>query len=141
MSAGFTLIELVIVVAILAVISIFALQTFGPQQAKARDARRFTQIRTMATTLERYMNDFNQYPVVTASSGPARFIEVRDLLASAISSRVGLFKDPGSLQYTYDNTATGYCICAELETNSPEANSGAGCVSGQKTHFCLKNTQ
>ena len=62
---GFTLVELLVVIVViilLATISIFAL---NGQRAKARDAKRISDIRQIRTALEFYRSDEGEYPIVS----------------------------------------------------------------------------
>ncbi len=137
---GFTLIEMMIVVTIIAIASVLALQVFGPQQAKARDAKRLSGIKNISANLEQYMNDNGLYPVASAPSSEAAFLEVRDVLADAYEERIRLVADPSSLAYSYENVGSNFCLCAELEAKI-EANSGPSCAFGGSTHFCVTGIQ
>lgn len=59
---GFTLIELLVVISIIGLLSSIVLTSVNSARAKARDARRLTDMRTMQTALEFYYNQNNQYP-------------------------------------------------------------------------------
>jgi prepilin-type N-terminal cleavage/methylation domain-containing protein len=137
---GFTLIELVIVVAIMAILSIIALQVFGPQQAKARDSKRLANIKYVTANLELYMNDYGVYPVVGAVSSEAGFLAVRSELADKYGERIRSITDPSSLNYSYEDVGSNFCLCAALETDI-EANSGPSCAFGGTTHFCVTGIQ
>jgi len=62
--SGFTLIELIIVIAILAVLFLGLLVTFNPltQYNKAKDAIREHDLQQTRQALDAYLNDFNCYP-------------------------------------------------------------------------------
>lgn len=66
---GFTLIELVIVVAIISVLSIFVLSTLDPvsQFQKANDGRRKSDLSQVQKALETYYQDNGRYPSNSAS--------------------------------------------------------------------------
>lgn len=59
---GFTLIELMIVIAILAALTGLAATNFVNTQAKARDARRKSDLTQIQRALELFYNDHGQYP-------------------------------------------------------------------------------
>lgn len=60
--AGFTIIELLIVIAIIAILAGLVLNNFQGAQAKARDTQRVTDVNNIHTKLEEYYNDNNGYP-------------------------------------------------------------------------------
>lgn len=62
---SFTLIELLIVIAMVALISILAISSFGGTRTKARDTKRLADIKQIQTALEMYYSDQNDYPAGT----------------------------------------------------------------------------
>jgi type II secretion system protein G len=64
---GFTLIELLVVVAIISLLSSVVLTSLNSARAKARDARRLSDVRQLQIALELYYDDNGSYP----SSGTA----------------------------------------------------------------------
>lgn len=70
-SSGFTIIELLIVIAIIAILAGLVLNNFQGAQAKARDTQRVTDINNIHSKLEEYHNENNNYPsTVAAASFP-----------------------------------------------------------------------
>jgi len=61
-SAAFTLIELLIVVAIIAILAAIAVPNFLEAQTRSKVSRTRSDMRTMATALESYYTDSNAYP-------------------------------------------------------------------------------
>lgn len=59
---AFTLIELLIVVAIIAILAAIAVPNFLEAQARAKTARAAADMRSIATAVESYRVDNNQYP-------------------------------------------------------------------------------
>ena len=64
---GFTLIELLVVIAIIGLLSTLAVVALNNARAKARDARRVSDIKQVQTALELYYNDQNAYPATLAA--------------------------------------------------------------------------
>lgn len=60
---GFTLVELLVVVAIIGLMIAVALVALNSARAKARDARRVNDIRQIQIALERYYIDAGSYPI------------------------------------------------------------------------------
>ncbi|MFH0793885.1 MAG: prepilin-type N-terminal cleavage/methylation domain-containing protein [bacterium] len=73
---AFTLIELLIVVAIIAILAAIAVPNFIEAQVRSKVSRAYADIRSGATALEAYGVDWNMYPydgyTYTAVSPPAR---------------------------------------------------------------------
>ncbi|MDX2176202.1 MAG: type II secretion system protein GspG [Candidatus Sumerlaeia bacterium] len=61
-SGAFTLIELLIVVAIIAILAAIAVPNFLEAQVRAKVSRVQSDLRSLATALEAYRVDFNRYP-------------------------------------------------------------------------------
>ncbi|HUT23261.1 MAG TPA: prepilin-type N-terminal cleavage/methylation domain-containing protein [Sumerlaeia bacterium] len=61
--AAFTLIELLIVVAIIAILAAIAVPNFLEAQARAKVAHSMAGMRSLATAVEAYMADCGQYPL------------------------------------------------------------------------------
>lgn len=70
---AFTLIELLIVVAIIAILAAIAVPNFLEAQTRAKVARVKADFRTIATAVESYRVDFNEYPEGT--DNPANYPE------------------------------------------------------------------
>ena len=60
---GFTLIELMVVVAIIGLLSTLAVVALGSAREKARDSKRLSDVKQVQTALELYYTDNNLYPV------------------------------------------------------------------------------
>lgn len=67
---GFTLIEVLVAVSIIAVISITATISFGSVRSKLRDSQRITDVKEIVTALEKYRRFNGQYPTcLTGNEG------------------------------------------------------------------------
>lgn len=76
---GFTLIELLIVVAIIAILASIAVPNFLEAQIRAKVSRAKTDLRTLATGLEAYRVDSNQYPPTPLFALGDRFFRLKPL--------------------------------------------------------------
>lgn len=70
---GFTLIELMVVIAIIGLLATIITASLGSARAKSRDARRVADIRIIQTALQLYRNDNGMFPknIYCPSSGGA----------------------------------------------------------------------
>ncbi len=59
---GFTLLELLIVIVIIGILAVLIIPNLASGPARARDAQRKSDLRSLKTALETYFNDNNVYP-------------------------------------------------------------------------------
>lgn len=145
---GFTLIELLIVVAILGLLASIVLVGLGGARARARDARRISDLREIQNALELYYSAKGVYP----ASG-------WDTMKNAIlGESLGINKipnDPNSpstiYEYAANSGSTHYVLSATLEQKNPALNddidngelgsygvSGINCGAGSdELYYCV----
>lgn len=127
---GFTLIELLIAITIIGILVAVGLGSFGSAQKKARDAKRKTDLESIARALELYYNDFGSYPVV--DSGTGRILGCGTTAAPTSCSWGGSFTKDGiqymvelpddpSGDYWYVSGGASYQLYARLENTSDSA--------------------
>ncbi len=137
--SGFTMIELLIVMAIIALlsgISVFALQG---ARSSGRDAKRKADLEDIRSALELYKADCGQYKSGTLPTGTNGLISSvgTDGCTSANTYMQDVSEDPSTgNSYGYNRqTQTTYCLCATLE-NPPNPPDSCGSVVG---NYCVRN--
>lgn len=112
-ASAFTLIELLIVVAIIAILAAIAVPNFLEAQVRAKTARTKNDLRVIATGLESYAVDNNTYPWSNNSSRAYMYGVIRpfhkptlERLSTPISYLTGSgnFSDPFKAKGTYQGT-------------------------------------
>ncbi len=127
---GFSLIELMIVIAILALMLSGAFAAFGPARSKGYDARRLSDMKTVQGILESYFVRCGIYPgdreckAVTVADWNA----LRTVLRASKINATNIPDDPaGANLYKYYVSANGlhYVLKAKLENPNNEAIKGS----------------
>jgi prepilin-type N-terminal cleavage/methylation domain-containing protein len=130
---GFTLIEMMVVIAIVGILSSLVLIGLGPVQQRGRDARRLSDLRQVQTGLELYYSKNGSYPSADT------WAKLQQDLAGAAIGVSKLPTDPRSAgdlnsanQYKYaaDSSQSSYVLGATLEDkNNPSLDSSIGSAS------------
>ena len=113
---GFTLIELMIVITVIAILITIAVASFTRVQQQARDTKRKGDLRSIATALQAYYTEKTAYPASQAALSGALAPTYMPALPTPPS---------GTTQTTYTYTSDGaskFALCAVLETASVSAN-------------------
>ncbi len=119
---GFTLIEMLIVVAIIAILSGVVLAGVSNFQSRARDTRRIGDMKNIQNYLELYFNKCSRYPgdATCAANNPASWND----LTTAMASVMGTSKFPQpqvtANPYCYGVSADGltYAVGTVLENDN-----------------------
>lgn len=131
---GYTLIEILLVLAIIGILVALSSVAFLSARKTARDAKRKTDLEQIRGALETYKTDKNFYPGSLSTppqsgSGPVSVLSV--FLTGGSSSYISSIpSDPiSTLQYYYVPLSNGYALCAYLENGSSTA--VPNCASGE----------
>lgn len=129
---GFTLVELLVVISIIAVLSVIGITIFSGVQKNARDARRKGDIESISKALESNYTSgsSNPYPIL--------------LDTMFASGKIPTDPQTGN-SYTGIPAAAAatYTVCATLEgtTGNATSNAGAGLGATSGGFYCRKNAQ
>ncbi len=118
---GFTLIEILIVVAIIGVLSSVVLVGLRPAQQRGRDTRRIADLKEVQNALELYYQKCGFYPGNADCTGTAGSNDYASLSAVLTSASIGvktLPKEPNTSKtyfYSQQGGGSGYVLGATLE--------------------------
>jgi prepilin-type N-terminal cleavage/methylation domain-containing protein len=118
MKKGFSLVELLVVISIIAVITAVLLPNFMGAREKARDSQRIQDLSAMKVALRMYYNENQAYPTPVGTAGA---------LGSPLGAGFATFMPAiQNLGYTYGYAATngndGFIACILLENRGgPDA--------------------
>ncbi len=130
---GFTLIEILIVVAIIGLLSTMGLMAFQKSLQRSRDARRISEIKALQGAAEQYYADQlpNAYPVTNDCAN----------LDDYVQGFNGVYEGPRGDDYVCQFGGTSYCISADLEGDNGNCDAACGGVPGMggSGFFCVNN--
>lgn len=140
---GFTLIELMVVITIIAILSIIGITAYTFTQKSARDARRRSDVDSIANALETHYGDTTSPCSATSSAPYCAAVNAAFFTGGVIPSNPG----PGGSAYiiTVPAAATTYTVCALLENsngNFTTTDSGATYTAASgfsANYYCRKN--
>ncbi|HEY8120267.1 MAG TPA: prepilin-type N-terminal cleavage/methylation domain-containing protein [Myxococcota bacterium] len=113
-AAGFTLIELMITVAIIGILAGLALTTFRFQQLRAKRTEGMTNVETIVKMSKAFYGDSGRYPIVGGTwpvGAPTPLPTPWDAASSAAFGEIG-FRAEQMIRYRYDIDSGGECPCA-----------------------------
>jgi len=132
---GFTIIELLIVMGIIAVLATFFIGGYTGVQRRARDGQRKSDLKQLANAMELYFNDYRRYPAESSTTiagcpsttttsctwGSGQFTDTKTVYFKTVPV------DPTSSTYQYiyrtDANGTYYKLYARLEVpDDPDIN-------------------
>ena len=93
---GFTIVELIVVITVIAILATISIFAFGHFQEQGRDSKRLAEATAIAASLEKYYDENGEYPgcsslttnatTVTGTSGPLKGLDQSSLIAPKASS-------------------------------------------------------
>lgn len=116
---GFTLLELLVTVTIIAVLTVIGVVSFAQVNKRSRDVKRKSDLEQIRSALEMYRSDNGAYP----STGSGAVTGASNLAAALVSTYMpAIPSDPtGTYVYEYQAVLNSgvyniYCLSAHLET-------------------------
>jgi type II secretion system protein G len=134
---GFTLIELLVVIAIIGILSAVVLASLNTARAKARDAQRISNIKSLETAMELYYTDHGTYPEDGTANTQHAIAELASYLTPKYISTIP--DDPlkgtsfqFAFQYVWGGTpaGSGYAFRVYLESSSAYCKTGVNVNMG-----------
>lgn len=119
-SKGFTLIEMLIVITIIALLASLILVGMGGARAKTRDSRRIADLHNVMNALELYYAKNAYYPIESDWVGLTTALTIENIGVSRIPQDP-LNTSPTAKSYYYGASTDGqdYGLGADLETEDP----------------------
>jgi type II secretion system protein G len=148
---GFTLVELLIVIAIIGVLATLLMVNFVGVRQRARDAQRKSDLRQVQSALEIYRSDNGSYPANAAGNILAANCGSTSLGNAACTTTYiqkipvdpsgSTYYNNGNYFYSSNNTTytLGACLENSGDSQGVQSNpgSGSGCTSG--TYYVINN--
>ncbi|HXR50034.1 MAG TPA: prepilin-type N-terminal cleavage/methylation domain-containing protein [Verrucomicrobiae bacterium] len=141
---GFTIVELLIVIVVIGILALLVITTYSGIQAKARNAKRQSDLKSIQTQLEAFFSQNGYYPSLTDLNGSSwRSTNMKSLDQNALidpsnptqSTTLTTGTTP-SKQYAYNVTDSSGASCETTDTNCAKYTLVAGyegTVNGQTT--------
>ena len=141
---GFTIVELLIVIVVIGILALLVITTYSGIQAKARNAKRQTDIASLQTQLEAFFSQNGYYPSLTDMNGSAwRTANMKSLDTNALidpsnpTQSTTLVSAPVLKSYAYAVKDSSGASCESTDTNCAQYTLTAsyeGTVNGAATY-------
>ncbi|MDP2860654.1 MAG: type II secretion system protein [bacterium] len=117
---GFTLVELMIVITVIAILSTIAVVSFTRVQKQARDTKRKSDIRALATALQAYYTERNQYIVQVAETDVSTALTALKptYIPETPVAPAGTTGNYKVYTYVTDSDGFKFALCSDLEAPS-----------------------
>ena len=143
-SQGFTIVELLIVIVVIGILALLVITTYSGIQAKARNAKRQTDIQSLQTQLEAFFSQNGYYPSLTDMNSSAwRTANMKSLDQNALidpsnpTQSTTLVNGAVAKSYSYQVTDSSGASCEATDTNCAQYTLTAtyeGTVNGASTY-------
>jgi prepilin-type N-terminal cleavage/methylation domain-containing protein len=128
---GFTIVELLIVIVVIGILALLVITTYAGIQAKARNTKRQTDLKSLQTKLEAFYNDNGYYPNLADMQSDTW------LAANMKGIDLNSLVDPSNPTQSNDPVATP---AAKVYAYAPLDASGNSCAGAGNDVNCAKYT-
>lgn len=139
---GFTLLELLLVMAILGIFASYSVNNYIASIKKSRDGRRSADLQQIRGALELFRSNIGSYPQPTGTYGlPFGTSGLTDSLGNTYMTKIPQDGKPGQTYY-YTQSSDDYTLAANLEVfpqpTCAVANTDCGTADGlQSCNYCV----
>ncbi|MDP3958160.1 MAG: prepilin-type N-terminal cleavage/methylation domain-containing protein [bacterium] len=136
--SGFTIIELLVTLAIIGMLASLAMTSLTASRAKSRDAARVSDVKQLQNALQLYLNDNKQYP---ATLDPAELVPLhiravpRDPLTGASYSYAALMSGNRCIDYHLGATLETVSAGTGVLSNDFDSGSAGTVCTGSAANF------
>lgn len=135
---GFTIVELLIVIVVIGILALLVITTYSGIQAKARNSKRSTDVKSLQTQIEAYFSQSGYYPSRTDMNTLSwRQSNMKSLDGNAIKDPSSATCDPATSTATSNPCLVGSPV-AKAYSYAVTDSSGNSCESDDTT--CAKYT-
>jgi type IV pilus assembly protein PilA len=127
--SGFTLLELLITIAIIGILISVSVVSYAAAQRKSRDSRRMSDLKAIQAGFEQYYANNNGTYNASCS------VDTTYMPAGMPTD-----PQPGKSYDVFNCSTSTYCVCATLESTAGNA-SNNDCTYGSGPYFCVSNLQ
>jgi type II secretion system protein G len=115
---GFTLIELMVVIAIIGLLASIITVSLFSAQAKGRDAKRVADVRTIQLALEEYYNDNGNYPATLSAIAPTYIAALPTDPSNSSQYLYSAYNSVPSANCVSSNKPVKYHLAAVMESTA-----------------------
>lgn len=146
---GFTLVELLVVVAIMSILTIITVSQFDNAKKKGRDVQRKADLSSLSKALQLYYTDYEAFPLATVGGGISlpgatwggTFQDATGYVYMKVLPKENVSSNP---PYCYKTTADGkkFALFAKLENTADTecSNNKRNPTDATNTYSCNTNT-
>lgn len=132
---GFTLIEIMVVITIIAILAVTSFSTYEGTKASARDGRRKADLETLRGAFELYYADAKEYPTALPDCNQPLTYNSSTYLEKTPCDPA----NPTTQKYEINSNGVTYTMGAKLEREDNTVCLAQSCTATQQCDYCVNN--